>query len=205
MYPYNSKRKKIRGWKRRVRQVERWGEDIKHPDLTWFEQTGYTYERCTLYRFSTRENRQPPLWFYKRIISKLVYAYRNWTKVFTNMGINYDLQIWLYDPDYIRSEIICYETDTPGETIRLDSEVPANKPFPYNKLADNNYDLNQFDWGIAKDENVCEEYQFENGDFTADDLLKDGYELKFKEDGAKFYIKQFGVIWIGRRKREIKS
>jgi len=66
MYPYNPKRKKIRGWKRRVRQVERWGELIKEPYLKHFvSDTGrHTYERCYLSPFYRLDKLQPPLWFF---------------------------------------------------------------------------------------------------------------------------------------------
>ncbi|PJJ83637.1 hypothetical protein [Mucilaginibacter auburnensis] len=121
------------------------------------------------------------------------------------MGINYDLHLWLYDPDYIRSEIICYKTDSPGETIRPDSEIVAIKPFPYNKFGDINYNLHQFDWSIAEDKVVCYDYEFEYADFTVDDLLKDGYELQLNQEGAKMYVKHFGDIWIGRKKHELET
>lgn len=199
MYPYHSKRKKIRGWKRRIRQVHQWGEQINSPDLRRFELSGYTYDRCTLYPFYTLEKRQPPLWFYKKIISKLVAAYNNWTKIFSDLEISYDLHIWLYDPDYIRSEIICYKTEAAGKTIRLNSEVQTNEPFPYNKFADANYDLHQFNWSFATDDDVFFEHEFKDADFTAKDLLNNGYELNFKENGTRYYFKQLNIIWVGRK------
>ncbi|MGN6179296.1 MAG: hypothetical protein ACTHNW_08950, partial [Mucilaginibacter sp.] len=103
---YLPKRKKIRGWKRRIVQLDCWGEWINNPHLNYFEISGYTYKRCTLYPFYMLEKRHPPLWFYKLIIAKFVIAYKNWLPELNKTGISYDLMIWLYDPAYIRSEIV---------------------------------------------------------------------------------------------------
>src|ERR1700744_1323889 len=105
---YSSRRKKIRGWKRRIKQLNAWGNRIQNPYLGRFKEVGdYTYDRCILYPFYTLEKRQPPLWFYKIMVKKFAEACFEWNKVFEALKSPYDLQLWLYDPSFMWSEIIC--------------------------------------------------------------------------------------------------
>ena len=199
---YNSQRKKIRGWKRRVEHLNWWGEQIKQPYTKYFitERGRHTYERYRVSPFYRLIKRQPPLWFYKLIIAKIVAAYDNWQQTFDDLGIPYDLQLWIYDPDFIRSEIICYKMEEAGERKQFSWESTVDKPFPYNKFASKFYDLNKFEWLLADDEPIQFEDDCEDADFTVEDLLKEGYVKKEQNNGGIYYAKRLGDIWIGRRK-----
>jgi len=199
---FYQQRKKIRGWKRRVRHLDRWGEHIKQPHTEYFltERGRHTYERYTVSPFYNLVKRHPPLWFYKLIIAKLVTAYSEWQKTFDNLDLPYDLQLWLYDPAYIRSEIICYKMQQHGEQMRFSWESDLSKPFPYEKLGSKQYNLHDFEWILADDAHVHFEDDFEDADFTAEDLLADGYVRKEQGNGMVYYAKRFGDIWIGRSK-----
>ena len=203
--PYHSPRNKIRGWKRRIRQIDRWGEDLKQPYLGYFlsESGRYTYERCYLSPFYRLDKRHPPLWFYKLIIAKFVEAYNAWEKVFEKSGIPHDLQLWLYDPSYIESEIICYKMQEHGEHMKLGWEAKEHKPFPYQKFAGKGYDLNAFEWVLAEENNVIWDDDFDYADFTLDEILADGYEKRELENGRVYYAKRIGDEWIGRRKGKL--
>ena len=181
MNPYDQKpdRKKIRGWKRRVKHISAWGEFIKQPYLKNFNKVGdYTYERSIIDPFYRFVKRQPPLWFYKIIITKFIFAYYEWKKAFDELGIPYDLQVWLYEPAYIRSKIICYAVKNNGDKITFAWESDTQKPFPYYKFANNDNSLKQFEWLLTDDELVSFESELEDEDFTAQDLLADGYVKK---------------------------
>ena len=197
-----STNKKIRGWKRRVRHLDKWGELIKQPNTKCFliEQGRYTYERYTVSPFYNLVKRHPPLWFYKLIIAKFVTAYSDWQKTFDNLVVAYDLQLWIYDPAYIRSEIICYKMQQHGEQMRFTWESDLCKPIPYEKLGSKQYNLQDFEWMLADDEHIHFEYDLEDADFTADDLLAEGYFRKEQGDGMVYYAKRLGDLWIGRGK-----
>jgi hypothetical protein len=207
MKPHSSPRKKIRGWKRRVRHLNNWSEHIKEPHTDYFvsERTRHIYERYTVSPFYNAVKRNPPLWFYKLMIAKFVPVYDEWLKTFEQLDIPFDLQLWLYDPAYIRSEIICYKMEQRGERRRFSWESDLNKPFPYKKLGSKNYNLYDFEWILADDEHVHFEDDFEDADFTPEDLLNDGYIRKEQPDGMVYYAKRLGDIWIGRRKDVMSS
>lgn len=197
---YLPKRKKIRGWKRRIAQLDCWGEWINNPHLNYFEISGYTYKRCTLYPFYMLEKRHPPLWFYKLIIAKFVIAYKNWLPELNKTGIPYDLMIWLYDPAYIRSEIVSYKVDQQGDHVRFAWEAQTQKPFPYQKFAHPLYDLHEFEWTLADDENVTFLSEMDD-ESEVEWYLENGYSKKVQNKDEIYYAKRMGNIWMGRLKR----
>ena len=208
MRPYsNSQKKKIRGWKRRIRQIDQWGERIKIPYLKYFikENGSHTYDRCIIYPFYTLDKRHPPLWFYKLIISKFITAYFEWEKAFSKLGLPYDLQLWLYDPAYIRSLITCYKMNEEGERKQFVWESTIEKPFPHHKLASPLYNLGQFEWILADDANVVFEDDLDIEETTVEELTADGFERKVQGENEVYYTQRVGDIWIGRLKDTMAS
>lgn len=197
---YIPKRKKIRGWKRRIKQIDTWGGWIQKPDLVYYDRRGFTYERCTLHPFYMLEKRHPPLWFYKIIIAKFVDTYYKWDVVFKERVNPYDLILWLYDPAYIRSEIVCYKVDEEGKRSRFSWESELSKPFPYKKFESKAYSLEAFDWTLADEENIYFESELEDEDFTAEDLLRDGWVKKVHSSDEVYYAQRMGDLWMGRLK-----
>ncbi len=197
---YLPTRKKIRGWKRRIRQIDRWGEWIKSPDLKYFEKSGYTYERCTLSPFYMIVRRNPPLWFYKLIVSKFITAYKIWAVELDQTGIPYDLMLWLYDPAFIQSEIISYKVEHEGDRARFSWESDVQKPFPYSKFNHPLYNLNEFEWMLADDENVTFLSEMDEKS-DLDWYINNGYVKKVQKEGEIYYAKRTGNIWMGRLKR----
>jgi len=202
MHNYTPRRKKIRGWKRRIKQIDHWGERIKDANVDWFKlnTTLHHYKRCYLSPFYMAERRHPPLWFYKLIISKFIKAYEAWEQQLKQHSIPFDLMLWIYDPAFIQSEIIAWKVEEPGTRKRFVYESRLNKPFPYKKFESQLYNLHDFEWVLADDELVHFEDDFDDADFTPEDLLADGYVRKVQRGDQGYYSKRVGDIWIGRRK-----
>lgn len=195
---YSPQRKKIRGWKRRLRRLERWAKLINYPDLECFDIVGYTFERCSVYSYHLAQKRQPPLWFHKRIIDKLLGAYHNWMSVFNSMNVHYDLKLWVRYPTISHSEIICYKVDQPGEQKQVRSKII--QPTSLDNMVRLNDELAMFDWMITPEVDTYEEYEFDNANFKPEDLQADGYVRKQHGDDTVYYTKRLGKIWIGRLK-----
>ena len=199
---YTGIKKKIRGWKRRVRQVEEWGEDIKEPIIDWFIQptTRDIYRRCNISPFYNATKRHPPIWFYKIIIEQFIVAYKHWKQKFDELGVPYDLQLLIYDPAYIKSEIACWKVGELNQRIKYSWESSTIKAFPYKTLGSKLYNLHDFEWILADDEHVHFESDFEYADFTAEELLNEGNIKKVQGDDEVYYSYRHGDIWIGRYK-----
>jgi len=73
------------------------------------------------------------------------------------------------------------------------------KSFPYDTFGSKTY-LSDCDWGLADEEHVHFESDFDYADFTADDLLNDGFVKKVQRENEVYYAKRLGDIWIGRSK-----
>ena len=198
---YSSAKKKIRGWKRRIKQINNWGKRIQKPYLKYFKMPGdCTYERCIISPFYNLEKRQPPLWFYKLIVAKFIEAFYEWEKAFEELKLPFDLVVQLYDPSFMWSEIACYKLNSTEDKITFAWESDLNKPFPYSKFSDNTAMLECFEWILADEEIVVFESELEEENLTASNLLADGYLKKESHDNGFYYAKKTGDIWIGRLK-----
>jgi hypothetical protein len=199
---YSAKKKKIRGWKRRIEQVEKWGKRIERPDLKYFNKVGdYTYDRCILYPFYVFEKRQPPLWFYKLIVAKFIKAYFLWDEVFQKLNVPYDLQLWIYDPHYMWSEIICRRVEKPGDLNGYSSSTYTVKPFPHQKFIDGESRASELEWLLADEEAVIFEYDFEDYETTESEVVNDGYvKHHHSEEHGFYFAKKIGNVWVGRKR-----
>jgi len=197
----SANRKKIRGWKRRIKKINSWGEHIKRPELKYFNKPGdYAYERCFLSPFYVLEKRQPPLWFYKLILAKFIYAYFEWEKAFEKLNVPYDLQLWIYDPNYMWSELLCRRVENAGERRGYSWESELHKEFPYAKFSQNNDILKKFEWLLADEQSVVLESELEDDQITPDELINDGYIKKTHVQHGIYYAKRLGDVWVGHKK-----
>jgi hypothetical protein len=196
-------RKKIRGWKRRIKQIDDWGESIKRPNIEWFERRGYTYERCCLHPFYVAEKRHPPMWFYKLIIAKFLVAYDNWILVLNDRGKPFDIEISLFDPSFIRSQLKCYEVDEFGERLSFAWESNLTKPFPYAKFGSPLYNLYDYEWTLADEENIIFQSDIDYDGLDVNEYLADGYIKKTQGGNEVYYAQRIGDRWIGRRKVDL--
>lgn len=204
-YYTKTNRKKIRGWKRRVKKLDKWGEHIKRPAITPFENYGYTYYRCTLSPFYSLIKQSPPIWFYKLIVAKFVIAYTEWQKTFDALDVPYDLMLWIHDPSFphseiIRSEIISYKVDKKGDKATLGWQSDRKAEFPYKLLSDPAYRLEDFDWMLTDEEYVLFKDDIEEEEINIEALITDGYVKKTHNNGTVYYAKHRGNMWVGRKR-----
>ena len=198
-----SNKKKIRGWRRRAKILEWWGEWICKPHLLSFESRGKIYEKCIIDPFYRLEKRQPPLWFFKIIVSKLVVAFENWNKTFKELDQPYDLQLWIYEPHFIYSQLVCDRLHDGKIKVNYFDSMKNQYEFPFEKFSNGNInELKKFEWIRCAEETYIEQYDIDEGDFTLEDILADGYEKGNYNNGDIYYSKIIGNVWVGRVKKE---
>jgi len=88
-------KKKIRGWKRRIKAIEPWFEAYKMPDLDRFKEKGSAYIKIRISPWNLICERVPPNWYFRLILQKLVLIHDSWKVIFERQQIPFDLQIWL--------------------------------------------------------------------------------------------------------------
>lgn len=199
MSPTN--KKKIRGWKRKVKEIDRWFEANKMPDLSYFEVKGEEYVKIRIDPFTRVTGRVPPDWYFRLIIQKLIVIHNLWQEIFDRQKIPYDLQIWLNYPNTIRSEVVCAKVDSFGgardDYYRKSSK---NKPLPLS-WAKSIPELQLFTWQVHDDEDLSFKQIEELNEGEINNLLREGFiEEKVVLGGRDetMYSRKVGYVWIGR-------
>lgn len=89
--------------------------------------------------------------------------------------------------------------------MKLGWEAKEEKSFPYQKFGSKEYDLNEFEWVLAEENNVVWGDDFDYAEFTLEEILADGYEKRELENGTVYYAQRVGDEWIGRRKDKLSK
>jgi len=103
----SSSKKKIRGWKRRMKQIEQWKQRHIDLDIEQLCQNKRDYVKLwgidPFYRF-TRRN--PPIWYSRLILEAMIEVYQSWFGQMKRLNEPFYLKIWLYNPNFINSQIV---------------------------------------------------------------------------------------------------
>src|SRR4051794_8395529 len=108
-------KKKIRGWKRRIKAIDSWFETYRMPDLDRFQDRGSAYLKIRISPWNLLCERVPPNWYFQLILQKLVVVHDTWKVIFEREQVPFDLQIWLNYPNTIRSQVVCAKVNCVGE------------------------------------------------------------------------------------------
>ena len=199
-----SNRKKIRGWKRRIKHIDKWFVSAKECNFELFNNLKEDYTKIRIYPWNLLSERIPPNWYFRLILEKLIVVHELWKNKYDGYNCSYDLQIWLNDPNTIRSHVVCAQVENSGD--RRENYYRKSKDqleFPFNKWKSKAYDLKKFEWILFDDEDL----HFKNieglDDQEIDELLKTGFlaetiDIEKKEE--TMYSKKVGHVWIGRFK-----
>ena len=195
-------KKKIRGWKRRIKELDRWFEHYRSVDLEIFLTRGEVYMKIQIDPWNRLAERSIPPWYFKHILSRLLQVHDAWKVAFEKSGVAYDLQVWLNDPKTHRSQLVCARVDRAGETLRnYYRKSKEQKDFPYEKWESTQYNLSDFDWELYDDEI----FLFKDLDELTEDDIKEISKNGFREDKIVLhgqeeiqYSKKAGDVWIGR-------
>ncbi|SEI69239.1 hypothetical protein SAMN05216327_103278 [Dyadobacter sp. SG02] len=196
--------KKIRGWKRRIKEIDRWFEANKMPDLSHFEARGEEFVKIRIDPWTRVCDRVPPDWYFRLVIQKLVLIYNLWEEIFERQEIPYDLQIWLNYPNTIRSEVVCASVDNIGgfrDNYYRKSTKNERLPLTW---ADSVPELQKFTWRQHDDEDFWFKEIHYLDQEEINELLEAGFvEEEILLEGRKEirYSRKVGNVWIGRMNR----
>ncbi|WP_254411200.1 hypothetical protein [Dyadobacter diqingensis] len=195
-------RKKIRGWKRRKKQINIWFNANKVPDLDKFHSKGEDYVKVRIDPWNRLCERIPPNWYFRLILQKIVIIHNQWKAFYGNQTTPYDLQLWLNFPNTIRSEVVCAKVNAVGER-REDSyrRSDIEKGLPKEFVANNDI-LNHFRWEVFDDEDIQFKKLSYLEEYEVTELLHSGFQeekvvVRGKED--IMYSRKVGNVWIGRQ------
>ncbi|MDN4617549.1 hypothetical protein QCD85_05535 [Paenibacillus sp. PsM32] len=99
-------KKKIRGWKRRIKQIEDWKQRYIHLDIEQLERHHRDYVKLWINPFYQLTKRNPPVWYARLIFGAMIEVYESWYQQLKLLNEPFYLKIWLYDPNFISSQIV---------------------------------------------------------------------------------------------------
>lgn len=212
--------KKIRGHKRRWNDIEQWVESHKILDLDYLKEYKRDYAKIRIHPWSgitlTNSQTPEPKGQTKVIILKgLIEIYDSWKSELDKLGENYYLKIWLFEPRFASSQVVCaiedylefYENTfyKPDESKKLNSES-------YGQLKD---EIENFNWEYRLDEDHFDNSELDEPDLYAtladyekdkrrvEKMLKKPHSTtKFKEpigDVTESYSFEKGYVWLGEK------
>lgn len=208
---YFSKKKKIRGWKRHKRKIERWKQNAINLDMDYLRNYQRQYEKLWIHPFYKLERRNPPNWYQSLLLDAMIEVYLEWHQKMKKEEEDFYLKLWLYDPHFINSQIVvAYRNclDFYDETFKRRQE---NKGFPFDKFHSLRDKLEQFEWNLHiesdyYDENDLNEW-LKEGALTEKEVSRikgkayDAVRIKDEDGSFLQYSLDKGDVWIGTLKR----
>ncbi len=92
--------KKIRGYKRRIKAIEKWRNDHLYLHIDWLTERQLAYVKFKVYPWTitiiNSSIPQPKGKIKQQIINGLLNIYDQWKQQLTKLGQPYYLKIWLY-------------------------------------------------------------------------------------------------------------
>ncbi|MEQ9167267.1 MAG: hypothetical protein RLO12_13500 [Fulvivirga sp.] len=212
------KTKKIRGHKRRWSDIDQWVENQKNLDLDYLKKYKRDYSKIRVHPWSgisltNSQTPEPNGQTKTKILSGLIEIYDSWKKELDKLDESYYLKIWLFEPRFANSQVVCAIGDY------LDFyENTFYKPDDWKKLNPENYgplknEIESFNWEFRLDEDHFD--NSEPGDPKLYATLADYEEEKrwfekmmkkphrtteFKEpigEATESYSFKKGIVWLG--------
>lgn len=214
------KNQKIRGHKRRQREIENW--KLRNLELSFdlLEKNKRDHVDFVIHPWSdistvNSDFPQPKGKTKQVMIEALFEIYDSWKKQLDSKGIPYYLKIWLYEERFSKSQVVCAIGDKidfylntfsiPKKPRKLDSTKYVSNP----KLADFNWEA-RIDEDFYENNTIGEPHEYKSlkeYDETKrwfEKLLKKPhniYPLENPTDGCyEFYGFCKGNVWLGERK-----
>jgi hypothetical protein len=197
-------KKKIRGWKRRIKRIETWFENYRTPNISQFDSAGEYYIKIWIDPFYRLTKRNPPLWYFRKILDKLDLMYDEWSKKFQDHSKPFDIQIWLIEKEYVRTELECIQVEMSGdlrEELFIRSTENRNFPPHFNSEI---FKIGNYNWQLYKDEIYMFEKAHQLTETDMNDLLEEGFVEDIYQAGTeeqqRRFVKQIDYVWVGRKK-----
>ena len=214
--------KKIRGQRRRWKDINNWVELHKALDLDYLESSHRDYAKINVHPWSgismlksefpiaSGETR-------RRMIKGLFEIYKSWKLELDKLDEPYYLKIWFYDPHFSNSQVVCAKGNFLNFYESTFSKADIKKEISPNDFGSLMLEASQFDWeyrldeyhlnnsvmGSREDYETLEEFE-EEKKLLEDKLKKPHGTIKTEEaigGATEFYSFKKGDVWLG----EIKS
>jgi len=212
------KKKKIRGHRRRWKDIENWR--LNNSGLNLIEERTYAKIWVHPWNGITLTNSlipEPTRKTKHKIINGLLDIYDNWKKQLDQLGQPYYLKIWLFEPRFSKSQIVCAIGNNSDFHDNTFSSTPeTNKSLNVDSYGQLKNRLQNYNWDCRLDEDYYfnnevlppERYatiqDYEEEKIWFEKLLKKKHRVyKFPEpmgEVTESYVFERGNVWLGEKK-----
>lgn len=208
--PYlDGNKKKIRGWKRRIKHIEDWKQRYIHLDIEQLERYDRDYVKLWINPFYRLTKRNPPVWYARLIFGAMIEVYESWHEQLKLLNEPFDLNMWVYDPNFIYSQIVVAFRDQLHFYDHTFEPSPIEKGFPVH-LYGKRLAIEKFEWKLAieADYYLLSELNEDIGlGFRTEKEIKNIQNKAYKQVTIQsnssenlLYSVQMGDVWIGEYK-----
>lgn len=208
----SSTKKKIRGWKRRIKEIERWKQSFINLDVDHLRTYQRDYAKLWISPFYALPRKTPPAWYNRILLQTMLEVYHHWNEEITRLGEPFYLKLWIYDPHFIHSQLVAAFKDCLHFYDQTFNTATEQRQFPFHKYRNIRKELEMFDWHLHMDSDT----------YTESDLLdniergwmseREFERIKGKaynvdtihlagDDVDRIYSVRVGDVWIGSIKR----
>ena len=156
-----TKLKKIRGHNRIRKKIELWRNVSLKPNLDLIQNYYYDYVKIWISPFSNLNYKEndysgPKSGNRLLILNALFDIYDNWDLELKKLNTAYYLKIWLYEPRFTRSQVVCAIEDRIEWYDEVLQMAENNIKFPHDKYKKLANRIDQFTWTAAIDDEIFE-------------------------------------------------
>lgn len=207
-----SNKKKIRGWKRHVRKIEKWKRRVIDLDIEHLHQYQRDYAKIWIYPFYAIPRRNPPVWYNRLLLEAILDVYRSWHEKLLKLDEDFYLRLWIYDPHFINSQVVTAYKDCLQFYDQTFDVGNQEKQFPLDKYTYLREKLEMFDWHIHIDSDVYTEsdlidniQQGWTSENEVEAIKGKAYKVETVHlsdgDTDKTYSVNVGDVWVGSIKK----
>ncbi|MGG5314993.1 hypothetical protein [Enterococcus sp. AZ072] len=129
-WKFDYKKQKLRGWKRRLKDVDYWIMDNEVLDLDELEQKSIYYAKLWSCPFCSLRKYTLPNWYKRLIVHALIDVYLSWKKRLEELDEPYYLKIWIFKNDFMQSQVVASYRESLHNYDTLFSEVESSAALP---------------------------------------------------------------------------
>lgn len=194
--PFSNK-KKVRGWKRRVRQLERLRQAHLRLDMDALRAAEREYVKIWLDPWSRLVPRNPPYWYRRRILAAFMDILHSWRDALEATGEPYYLELWLFHPDFHGTQVVAAIGDMVNFYDNAFEPAESAPPRPPALYDDPAYDLDGLRWRPGTEITVQLGSEADDPEEVARLLREADRVQTSKYTGDTIYIFEKGRVWQG--------
>lgn len=208
------RKRKIRGHKRRHRNIEQWRLENLDLRLDLIEKYNYDHIDIVVHPWCdisiiNSAFPEPKRQTKQLILNGLIDIYYSWKKQLDKIGQPYYLKIWLFEPRFSKSQVVCAIGDRIEYYGDLIFEPENGKKFKSAKYGNLKGRLDAFTWAHRLDEDHIEnDYVGEPNQYLTDNdfletkrwfgkTMKKPHRTTRLDDALEYYSFKKGDAWVG--------